>query len=453
MTLRTCLRWLGGLMAFGLFGAMPLDGLAGDWTRFRGPNGTGVSTDDVAPPVEWDDQKNLKWKLDLPGPGLSSPIVVGDRVLVTCWSGYGMTRESLGRIENLKLHLICVNRHTGKEMWSEVINSFQPEEPYRGMFAEHGYASHTPVSDGERVYAFFGKSGIVAFDLSGKRLWQKNVGTESDRRGWGTASSPILYQDLVIVPACSESQTIYAFNKLTGEEKWRQVAAGLASTWSTPILVEAEGQTDLVMSVPYELWGLNPDTGKLRWFCNSTDTDSVCSSPVVHDGVIYVVEGRNGGSLAVKGGGKGDVSKTHVVWSGRDRSRIGTPLYHDGRLYFISSKVVNCLDAKTGERIYQSRLDGGRGEARADTGGRPQRGGGGGGMGGQDYSSPVAAGGKMYYTARSGETYVVELGPTFKQLAVNRFAGDDTDFNASPAISNGDLFIRSCKALYCVSAN
>lgn len=454
MTIRSWLS-LCGLIALCSFPSA----MASDWTRFRGPNGTGVSPDTAPVPTEWSDTKHLKWKLDLPGPGLSSPIVVGDKVFVTCWSGYALSRESLGQMDRLKRHLICVNRHTGKEMWSAVIDPVLPEDPYRGMFAENGYASHTPVSDGERVYAFFGKTGIVAFDLTGKKLWQHSVGTESDRRGWGTASSPIVYKDLLIVPAFVESLSLIAFDKVTGEEKWRQTAEGFASTWSTPIVVEsATGQTDLVVSVPYELWGLNPDTGKLRWFCNSTDSDSVCSSAVANGDTVFVVEGRNGGSLAVKSGGKGDIGKSAVVWSGRDRSRIGSPLYHDGRLYFVSSKIVNCIDAKTGEKVYQSRLDGGGTESR--DGGRPQRGGPGGGfggpgggMGGQDYSSPVAVNGKMYYTARSGETYVIELGPTFKQLSVNKFTGDDSDFNATPAISDGQLFIRSCQTLYCISGS
>jgi outer membrane protein assembly factor BamB len=445
----------------GLTAASP-SAMASDWARFRGPNGAGVSSDAAPVPTEWSESKNLKWKLDLPGPGLSSPIVVGDKVFVTCWSGYGMTRESLGRLENLKRHLVCVNRHTGKELWSIVVDPVLPEDQFRGMFAENGYASHTPVSDGERVYAFFGKTGVVAYDLTGKELWKKSVGTDSDPRGWGTASSPVIYKDLLIVPAFVESLSVIAFDKRTGDEKWRQTADGFNSTWSTPILVEANGQTDLVMSVPYELWGLNPDTGKLRWFCNSTDSDSVCSSTVAHDGIVYMVEGRNGGSLAVKSGGKGDIAKTNIVWSGKDRGRIGTPLYYEGRLYSIGGKVVTCVDAKTGERLYQSRLDGGAAESRGDSG-RPQRGPGGGfggpgggfggGMGGQDYSSPVAAHGKMYYTARSGETFVVELGPQFKQLSVNKFAGDDSDHNATPAISDGQLFIRSCKALYCVSGS
>ena len=151
------------------------EGLSGDWSRFRGPNGSGVSQDVKAPPTSWSETENLKWKVELPGPGLSSPIVVADRVFVTCWSGYGVNSRQLGDQKDLQRHLVSIDRATGKMLWSQAAEAVLPEDNYRGMFAQNGYASHTPVSDGERVYAFFGKTGAVAFDFEGQKLWQMFV--------------------------------------------------------------------------------------------------------------------------------------------------------------------------------------------------------------------------------------------------------------------------------------
>ncbi len=439
---------------------------AGDWSRFRGPNGAGVSLDDKAPPVEWSETKNMKWKFELPGPGLSCPIVVGNKVIVTCWSGYGTTTARDAKQDQLKRHLVCVDRQTGKQLWNTVIDPELPEDSYRGMFTENGYASHTPVSDGKNIFAFFGKTGVVAFDMDGKKLWQTKVGKDSDPRGWGTASSPILYKNLVIVTASIESHALVALDRETGKEVWNQPADGFGSMWGTPILVEVDaGRTDLVVGVPYEVWGFNPDTGKLRWYCEAADSESMCSSVIAHDGIVYAIEGRSGGSIAVKAGGKDDVTKSHVVWSGRDRGRISTPIYHDGRLHWISDRVANALDAKTGQRVYQARLksDGSPAEAAPPADDRPTQGGrrgggglggGGGGRGGQDYASPVASHGRMYFVGRSGETYVVELGAEYKLLAVNRVSAesDESIFNSTPAISDGDLFIRSSSTLYCIGA-
>lgn len=476
-----CLRKMSLVVvfSFGLLSGLHSRTDAGDWNRFRGPNGSGVSTDtdpqSKAPPTEWSEQKNLRWKLELPGPGHSCPIVVGERVFVTCWTGYAMSRSQIGDQKDLKRNLICIDRKTGKILWSQSVPAVLPEEPYGSMFAEHGYASHTPVSDGERVYAFFGKSGVFAFDLDGKQLWHANVGTGDDPRSWGTASSPIIHKNMVIVPATVESNTLFAFDKLTGKEVWKQKADGFASTWGTPVVVDLPGgESELVMGVPYEIWGFNPENGKLRWFCETVDSDSMCSSVIAHDGIVYAIEGRSGGSVAVKAGGKDDVTKTHLVWSGLERGRIGTPVYHDGVLYWVSGGIANAMDAKTGKRIYQERLasaagagsgtpptnngqrggapEGGRRGGPGGFGGGGFGGGGfGGGRGGQDYSSPVVAGNNLYFITRGGTAYVVSLGREFKLLATNQFESDKSDFSASPAISNGELFIRSSKYLYCVA--
>lgn len=434
---------------------------ADDWSRFRGPNGSGFNPDGTPVPVTWSDSENLKWKAPLPGPGSSSPIVVGQRVFVTCWTGYGTDRGDPGDQENLKRVLICIDRNTGQTMWSKETDAVLPEDAYRGMFTQHGYASHTPVSDGERVYVFFGKTGVLAYDLEGNKLWQTSVGTERDRRGWGSASSPILYKNLVIVTASIEDEAIVALNKDTGKEVWKQQAAGFESTWGTPILVDVgDGRQDLVLGVPYEIWGFNPDNGKLRWYCEAVQSDSMCSSVIAHEGIVYAVERgpRGGGAVAIRAGGKDDVTKTHVVWTANERSRVGTPILHEGHIYWISGTVANCIDASTGEQVYQSRIPGGtaspetgRGAGRGRSGGRRGFGGFGGGFGGQDYSSPVAADGKLYFVRRSGAAIVVKLGPSFELLAQNRFESDDGDFSATPAISNGELFIRSSKHLYCVS--
>ncbi len=326
--------------------------------------------------------ENIKWKAELPGSGVSSPIIVGDRVFVTCYSGYGLDRQNPGDINDLKRHLVCVDRKTGDILWQKSVAAVQPEDPYSGMgVPSHGYASHTPVSDGENVYVFFGKSGVLAFDLEGKQLWHKSVGTDSDNRKWGSSSSPIVHDDLVIVTASAEGRALVGLNKKTGEEVWRQETDGLADVWGTPLLVEVEkDRTDLVIGVPYEFWGLNPETGKLRWYSEAMDTDQYNSSVVESNGVVYGIEGRGGGSAAVKVGGKGDVTESNTVWTGNDSARFGTPLVQDGRIYFFSNGVANCINAENGESIFKGRLPGA--SSAAGGGGRPGGFGGGGRPGG-----------------------------------------------------------------------
>jgi outer membrane protein assembly factor BamB len=436
------------------------------WQRFRGPNGQGKSADAEPLPIHWSATENMKWSLELPGRGSSSPIVVDHRIYVTGWSGYGMSREDPGEQENLKRHLTCIDRESGAILWDATVDAVLPEDEYRGMFAEHGYATHTPVSDGERIFAFFGKTGAVAFDMDGNQLWQTGLGTESGSRGWGTSSSPILYKNLLIVPATAESEALVALDKETGEEVWRQEAAGFNSAWSTPILVKVDdSRTDIVMGVPYEIWGFNPETGKLIWHCDGIDTNSFCSSLVAEDGVVYAVEGRSGGSIAVRVGGKGDVTDSHVEWNGGFRNRIGTPIIDAGRIYFVAGRIATCIDAKSGEELFRSRLQSPNVASSADEAdGQPQesRGEGRSGQGrsgqgrrrragrGMDYSSPILADGKIYYVSRNGDMFVLTAGDGFQQLAVNRVTNTNEDFSASPAASDGQLFFRSDRHLYCI---
>jgi hypothetical protein len=439
---------------------------ASDWLRFRGPNGSGISLDDKPIPAKWNESENLKWKSELPGPGVSSPIVVGERVFVTCYSGYGLNRSDPGEIKELKRHLVCINADTGKAIWDKAVDAVQPEDPFDGIgIPSHGYASHTPVSDGEHVYVFFGKSGALAFDMEGEQVWQTSVGTESDPWGWGSASSPVLYNDKLIVTASAESQALVALDTKTGEEVWRQEASGFDGLWGTPSLVQVDGRTELVLSVPSEVWGFNPDNGKLRWYCAATESDQAHSSAVVEDGVVYAITGRGGGSVAVRAGGKGDVTDSQVVWIGQDSARFGSPVLYGGRLYLVTNGTISAIDAKTGQKVVQTRLEGGSarqggagggggggGEGRGGFGGRGGRGGRGGFGGSLDYPSPVIADGKLFYLNGSGQMFVIQLGEELEQLAVNKVTDDSETFGATPAISNGRLFVRSNKHLYCVSA-
>ncbi len=452
-----------------------------DWLRFRGPNGSGISDESTPTPSTWSPEENLKWKTRLPGPGVSSPIVVGDRVFVTCYSGYGIDRRDPGEISNLKRHLVCVDANSGETVWSKSIDAVQPEDPFTGIgVTAHGYASHTPVSDGERVYAFFGKSGVIAFTLEGEELWRTRVGSGSDERQWGSSSSPILYEDLVIVTASAESRSLIGLDKATGKEVWRQEAEGLSNVWGTPTLVEIEPtRTDLVIGVPYELWGLNPKTGKLRWYVEAMDTDQYSSSVVESDGVVFGIEGRGGGSIAVKAGGKGDVSESNTIWTGNDSARFGSPLVLGGKIYFFSNGVANCIDASDGSTVFKGRLpstnsgrdrntsgdsadrgqsgrggggrDGGRGGFGRGSFGGGGFGGGGGGFGAMDYASPVAAGDKIYFVKSDGTTYVIKAGEEFELLATNKVTDETESFGGTPAISGGKIFMRSDKHLYCIA--
>jgi outer membrane protein assembly factor BamB len=433
------------------------------WNRFRGPNGSGISSDASPTPSRWAPDQNLRWKTQLPGPGSSSPIVIGSKVLVTCWSGYGTPEAETAEPSSLRRHLVCVDRESGQILWDRSIEAVLPEDIYQGMFAEHGYASHTPTSDGHQVYAFFGKSGVVAFDMDGNERWRCDVGDGLDSRRWGSSSSPILYKDMVIITAAAEKRALIALDKESGKIRWQQKADGLESTWGTPILVPVDQErTDLVIGVPFELWGFNPDNGEFRWYCSGLDTDSFCSSVVADGSVIYAIEGRGGGSLALRAGGQDDVSKSHVLWSGRDRNRISTPVVYKDRLYFFSGGIAHCLDAKTGKELFQGRLrrevedELSSGKASAEGAGRSgydnRRRGGGGGFGGQDYASPIIAGGLLYFQGRSGEMYVLEPSDSFQQVAVNRVSDDpDEDFSATPAADHGQIFIRSSRYLYCIA--
>ena len=435
---------------------------AEDWTRFRGPNGSGIAPAGESVPTEWGDDQNLAWKLALPGPGSSSPIVIGNKVFLTCFSGYGVDGNNPGNLSDLKRHLVCIDATNGTQLWERSVAALQPEDPYSRMLGEHGYSSGSPVSDGERVYVFYGKGGVLAYDLDGQELWRVSVGTESGPMRWGSGASPILYENLVIVNASEENQALVALDQTTGKEVWKAQAEGLGMTWGTPILVGDGDAAELAIGVPGEIWAFNPQTGKLKWYAEGMEENSFCASLVTDGQVVYGIDGRGGEGVAIRVGGKDDVTKTHTVWKGKAPGRICTPIVTEGRIYTTSGGSVLCLNAADGEKIYQERFPGasaapaepppGAGAEGGGGGGGGRGRGGRGGRGGQDYASPILVGDKLILVTRSGLTHVWQAGAEFKSLAENKFASDSSKFNGTPAVSGGRLYIRSDKAIYCVAA-
>ncbi len=395
---------------------------ADDWLQFRGEGGAGVS-DETGLPVTWSSTDNIVWRSELPGPGASSPIVVGKRVYVTCYTGYGL-EPGKGDMNNLLRHLVCINRVNGKVLWTKDFQPLFPESAYGpgGNESQHGYSSSTPVSDGERLYVFFGKSGVYCLDLEGNDIWQASVGNLTN--GWGSANSPLLFKDLVIVNASIESNSLVALDKNSGKEIWR--TEKINSSWNTPVLVDApNGSTELVVNEDQAVIGFDPVNGKELWRVGGFG-GFVCPSVVADHGVVYVVRPGGGNRvLAIKAGGRGDVAESHVLWRAKGSSFVSSPVCSGGRLYWVSGPI-HCLDAATGKDAIQP--------SRISAGG---------------YASPLLADGKIYVVSVVGGGCVVDAA-TLQELSHNSIADDTSRVNASPIAHEGCILLRSDRYLYCI---
>ncbi len=396
--------------------------MAQDWPQFRG-----VFQDGVSPatniPTTWSASENLLWKAELPGPGSSSPVVAAGKVYVTCYSGYGLSERDRGEQSALSRHVLCFDLQTGKQQWDFPAKALVPEENFQGFQALHGYASSTPACDADALYVFFGKSGVGCLGLNGKARWGCKVGDKT--HSWGSGTSPVLYKNTVIVNASVESGALVGINKKTGVVAWTQ--RGVRDAWNSPILVKAPGnKVELVVSSQGELQGYDPENGKPLWRARGIQ-DYVCPSVIAHDGVVYAIGARSGMGVAVQTGGRGEVP---VLWEMKGGSNVCSPVFHEGHLYWTheSRGVAYCADAKTGELVYEQRL-----EPRPD----------------MIYASGVLAGGNIYYVSRNNGVYVVAAKPRFELVAHNRPL-DNSVFNGSPAVVEGKLLLRSNEALYCV---
>jgi outer membrane protein assembly factor BamB len=386
---------------------LPAPGSERQWPRWRGPSGMGLS-DEKGLPVRWSPTENVAWKTELPGAGNSSPVIWGEQIFLTTAFDQGRRRS-----------LACVSR-SGALLWVKDAPATAPEGR---VIAKNGYASATPAVDGERVVAFFGNGGLVAFDLEGKVLWQYPLPPFDAMHG--TGASPVIYGDLVVLfqEQSSKPSMGLAVDKRTGERRWvveREPALG----WCTPLALRIAGRDQLVYGASNTVVAYDPATGAEIWKCGGP-THEVIPTVVAGHGLVFCASGRSGPMLAVRPAGTGDLSKTGLVWRApRGAPHVPSPVLAGEFLYQVNDLgIVTCFRARTGEVLFQKRL------------------------GGTYSASPVAADGKIYFTSEEGDTTVMRPGPDLDILSVNPL-GETT--LASAAVLGGQFFIRTAKQLWAI---
>ncbi|OFW26040.1 MAG: hypothetical protein A3H97_11460 [Acidobacteria bacterium RIFCSPLOWO2_02_FULL_65_29] len=409
---------------------------ADNWPQWRGPAADGVSIEKGLP-TRWSDTENVAWKSRLGGLGISSPIVWGDRVFVTSQAGAGESRvgprlgqgaeassaeRSLSRANagdrTVRFLIEAFGRVDGNRQW---VLAVPAEGELPPVHDKHNLASASPVTDGERVYAVFGTGQVVAADVSGKLIWARNLGRDVAPWdiNWGNGSSPVVYRNSIIL-VCYHGNASYllALDRASGKEIWRTNRPRGVLSYSTPLVVPVPGGDELVVNSSVGVEAYDPVNGRALWHYNEPNQYPIPMA-MHHEGVIYLSRGyRSGPYAAIRPGGRGDISKTNMLWHvPTGAPYISSLVYYDGLLYMAGDVgVITCVDAKTGERVWRERL------------------------GGVYTASPVAADGKIYLLGEGGETLVLKAGRTPEVLARNALDGRAL---ASPAISSGRLFIRT----------
>ena len=400
------MRGFPNSLCAGLLLALGASAFAGNWPGWRGPAGNGVSTD-MNVPVTWSATENVRWKVALPGPGNSTPIVWGDQIFLT--QAVGQRRE-----------LWCLSRKDGAVRWQRGPTWTQPERTHK----TNPFAASSPVTDGERVIAWFGSAGLWCWDFAGKEQWHIDLGLQDHE--WGYGSSPILHGDLCILNFGPGPRSfLVALEKQTGREVWRWevpppktmegpgTSQGYTGSWNTPVLTEIDGRTQLVVALPGAIYALDPTTGKPIWHCHGLNPLAYSDVLVAGD-VLLGFGGFSGYGIGVKaGGGRGDVTDTHRLWQQKNMpQRLGSGVFFEGRAFMPSDAgIVHCLEPATGMVLWQERLKVPSGRA-------------------SSWSSMVLVGDRIYLPTQGSDTVVLKAGPKFEQLAVNALG--DGLMNASP---------------------
>jgi outer membrane protein assembly factor BamB len=418
---------------------------AEDWPHWRGPAASGVSAERGLP-ARWSDTENIAWKAQIRGLGVSSPIVSGDLVFVTSQAGSGEVKPGPrlvqggnpadageralgagpGRGDGKVVFLVSAfDRGSGRKRWEFELPA---EGDLTAVHEKHNLASPSPVSDGERVYAWFATGQVAAIDAAGKLAWKKNLGAEYGPFviNWGHGSSPVVHKGQLILLCYHEKASyLLALDARTGAVRWKQDAPAGVTSYSTPLVVEAGGKAEIVVNASTGISGHDFATGARTWHFDE-DNRFPIPTPVAHDGIIYMSRGyRSSPFMAIRAGGTGNIADSRVIWrvpSGAPY--ISSPVHYDGLIYMTGDVgVLTVADAKTGERVYQERV------------------------GGVYTASPVAGDGKVYLVSEDGETIVLSAGRTPAILARNKLNARQL---ASPAIAGGRLFIRADEVLYAI---
>jgi outer membrane protein assembly factor BamB len=418
--------------------------LAGDWTQFRGSDNSGVSPDSQAP-SHWSDTKNLAWSQRTPGYGWSSPIIVGDKIILTTAVAEKQKRPdpsfSLSMFlsskppdEVYRWEIHCLDRNTGKTLWSHVALEGKPTI---GRTQGNTYASETPVSDGVCVYAYFGMHGLYAYDLDGNEVWKRDLGVHKMLMSWGTGSSPALDSGrLFILCDNDEKSFLAALDKKTGAELWR-VTRDERSNWATPFVWRNQVRTEIVAAGGKAICSYDPADGKVLWELKrgaAAHITYVTATPVGSATRLYLGAGSGTPLWAIKAGASGDISlkagetsNASIAWSNPTAGPpMASPLLYGDNLYILMQNgILICLDARTGQEIYKERLPG----AKSFT------------------SSPWAYGSKLYCLDEGGQTFVVQAGPKFELLGKNQI---NDMFWSTPALTRDALYLRGTDRLYCI---
>lgn len=414
------------LCGFSFFCTLTLP--ADDWPAWRGDTLGSARSSATNLPTEWGKDKNVRWRIDLPEGGNSTPVIWNDLVFVTQPKSEEKTRN-----------LLCLRRKDGSLLWEKGVFYDKEERTHRTNL----YCSASPAVDGERVVVSFGSAGMVCYDLDGSVLWERDFGPID--HVWGNSSSPVIHGDLVIhYHGPAENAVLYGLNKTTGETVWKwdepvwkpgkrtdgfgdREGEGVIGSFSTPILVETGERPELIMSFPMEMKAFDPATGDVLWTCQGLNP-LVYTSPVYDDGVVVAMGGYYGNSIGVKVGGSGDVTETHRLWQEiRHNGGIGSGVAKDGKLYYQDSGgIAYCDDMKTGKTIWRARLPGA----------------------GKSWGSFVLAGDHIYTLSQAGDSVVFKASTEGLEVVAQSDLGEHTNSSIAPA--DDELFIRTHEGLWCI---
>ncbi|MFP6611172.1 MAG: PQQ-binding-like beta-propeller repeat protein, partial [Pirellulales bacterium] len=411
-----------------------------NWHQWRGPEANGVSRT-ATPPIRWSEKKNIRWKASIEGSGTSTPIIWTNKVFLLTAINTGKVDPSLPKPEDqpkrvfgithpntsYRFDVLCLDRDSGNELWRRTATERIPHEGHHG---DASFASASPMTDGRRLYCWFGSAGLFCYDLNGKKLWERKLGKAHVGASLGEGCSPVVHDGkVVIVRDHSRQSTIEVLDAETGETQWKK-DRDEGNAWATPQVLEHGGRTQVITNGSNLVRSYDLETGNIIWQCSGL-TGNAIPAPVVENDVVYCMSGYQGYSLlAIPLSAKGDISDSNtIIWSRRQGTPyVPSPVLYDGMLFFNQSNqaIWSCVDSKTGETILErTRL--------------------------QDvsriYASPVGAAGRIYITGRGGTTLVLRRSKELEAVATNKL---DDLFDASPALAGKQLFLRGSKFLYCI---